>query len=71
VVKSLKPLSKEERTDIESKVSQVIEKKVIMSYKEDPSIIGGLVAEVGGYKFDDSITTHLKRLKEVMNGSTH
>lgn len=70
-VKSSKALSPEERKLIETRVAQALGKSVILQYKEDPSIIGGLIAEAGGFCFDDSLTTHLRRLKEVMNRSTH
>lgn len=70
-VKSSKPLSESEQTVIEAKISEVTGKKVILNYECDPSIIGGLYAEVGGYVFDDTIVTHLKRLKDDIKRRTH
>ena len=70
-VRSSYELSPEERSTIEAKVSQVTNKKVILSYTVDPSIIGGLIAEVDGFRFDDTLTGHLRRLKEEINRSTH
>ena len=63
-VRSATALSPDERKKIEGRVSEVTGRKVILTYKEDPSMIGGLTAEVGGYLFDDSIKSHVRRLKE-------
>ena len=70
-VRSSYELRPEERSAIETKVSQVTNKKVILSYTVDASIIGGLIAEVDGFRFDDTLTGHLRRLKEEINRSTH
>ncbi len=69
-VRSAVPLSAEERQKIESTVENAIKKKVIMTYKVDPSVIGGLVAQVGSFTFDDSISTHLRRLNEELKRRT-
>lgn len=71
VVRSATILSPEERNKIEAKVSEVTKKKVILTYKEDPEIIGGLVAEVDGFRFDDTLQNHLRRLKEEIKRRTH
>lgn len=70
-VKSAQPMSEDEQKAIEEKINQVTGKKVILSYECDPSVIGGLIAEVGGYVFDDTITTHLRRLKEEIKRRSH
>jgi F-type H+-transporting ATPase subunit delta len=71
VVRSATMLSPEQRKSIEKKVEDYTKKKVILSYEVDKSVIGGLVAEVGSFTFDDTITTHLRRLKEDLNRSRH
>ncbi len=63
-VKSVTVLSPEERKRIEDIVTQKTKKRVIMNYVEDPSLVGGLVAQVGGWTFDDSLTSHLRRMNE-------
>lgn len=70
-VKSAKPLSEDEQKAVEDKINQVTGKKVILNYECDPSVIGGLIAEVGGYVFDDTIITHLRRLKEDIKRRSH
>jgi F-type H+-transporting ATPase subunit delta len=70
VVRSATALGPADRQQIESIVEKAISKKVIMTYKVDPSVIGGLVAQVGSYTFDDSIDAHLRRLNEELKRRT-
>lgn len=69
-VRSTMALGPAERFQIEQTVERVLSKKVIMTYKVDPTVIGGLVAQVGSYKFDDSLSTHLKRMNEELKRRT-
>ena len=66
-VKSAVPLNEDSRRKIEATTSQITNKKVILNYVEDKSIVGGLVAQVGGWTFDDSLKSHLTRLSEDLN----
>jgi len=70
-VRSAIVLSPEERQRIEKTVSNYTKKQVILTYKEDPNVIGGLIAEVGSYTFDDTLKSHLRRLNEELNRRTH
>jgi F-type H+-transporting ATPase subunit delta len=70
-VKAATALSEDQQKRIEDKISSVTGKKVILSYECDPKVIGGLIAEVGGYVFDDTVTTHLRRLKEDIKRRAH
>lgn len=65
-VRSATALGPAERQQIEATVEKVLNKKVIMTYKVDPTVIGGLVAQVGSYTFDDSIDSHLQRLNDEL-----
>lgn len=69
-VRSAVLLAQTERQRIEETVEKVLKKKVIMTYKVDPSVIGGLIAEVGSYTFDDSISSHLTRMNEELKRRT-
>ena len=71
VVRSATILSQSDREKIEGTVSSYIKKNVILTYKEDEELLGGLVAEVGSYTFDDTLTSHLKRLKEELKRRVH
>lgn len=66
-VKSAKALTDDAKKDLESKINKILNKKIILTYKEDPTLLGGVIAEVGGWTFDDSIETHLIKLNEELN----
>lgn len=70
VVRSATALAPNERQQIEKIVEKAINKKVIMTYKVDPSVIGGLVAQVGSYTFDDSLEAHLRKMNEELKRRT-
>lgn len=70
-VRSASPLSAEARKQIEETVTKVTKNKVILNFTEDPKLLGGMVAQVGGWTFDDSLETHLTRMSEELNRSTH
>lgn len=65
-VTSAKPLSKESLASLESKITQVLKKKIVLSASEDPLMIAGVIAKVGGWTFDDSLDTQLKKLNEKL-----
>jgi F-type H+-transporting ATPase subunit delta len=66
-VKSGATLSPESRQKIEEIVTKVTGKKVILNFTEDSSILGGMVAQVGGWVFDDTLASHLRRMSEELN----
>jgi F-type H+-transporting ATPase subunit delta len=70
-VRSAATLSPESRQQIEDTVTKVTKKKVILNFTEDPKLLGGMVAQVGGWTFDDSLETHLTRMSEDLNRRTH
>lgn len=67
VVRSAQALSAEAQKEIEANISKVLNKKIVLTYEQDPKLLGGIVAQVGGWTFDDSIDTHLKKLNEELN----
>ena len=70
-VRSAQPLSEDDQRAIEDRIESAMGRKVILHYVCDPSVIGGLIAEVGGFVFDDTIITHLRRLKEDIKRRAH
>lgn len=62
-------LSQEDRKKIEDIVMKVTGKKVILAFTEDPKVLGGMVAQVGGWTFDDTLSSHLTRMNEELNRS--
>lgn len=69
-VRSTTVLAPDERKRIEQTVNRVTKKNSILTYKEDPLLLGGLVAEVGSYTFDDSLASHLRRMNEQLTRRT-
>jgi F-type H+-transporting ATPase subunit delta len=69
-VRSATILGPEERSKIESRISEFIEKQVIFTYREEPELIGGLIAEVGSFSFDDTLKSHIQRLREELTRRT-
>lgn len=55
------------RNVIEKLVSSFIKKNVILTYSEDSNLVGGVIAQVAGWTFEDTLNSHLKRLKEDLN----
>lgn len=69
-VKSAVALSPDEKKRIEDMVTQITMKKVALTFKEDSSLLGGVIAQVGGWTFDDTVATHLRRISEELKRST-
>lgn len=71
IVRSAANLNADEKQKIETTVNKVIKKKVILNFEEDKNLLGGMIAQVGGWTFDDSLDSHLKSINEDLNRRTH
>jgi F-type H+-transporting ATPase subunit delta len=58
------PLAPEHEQALERGLAKATGRRVQMSTRVDPAIIGGLVAQVGSRVFDGSIAGHLARVRE-------
>lgn len=58
------PLLPAQAQAIEERLAAVTGKKVTMTTKVEPAIIGGLVAKVGSTVYDASITRQLEKMKQ-------
>lgn len=67
VVRSAQSLNDEAKKEIEQKINKILNKKIVLTYEQDPKLLGGIVAQVGGWTFDDSLDAHLKKLNEELN----
>jgi F-type H+-transporting ATPase subunit delta len=67
-VVSAEPLSEEQLGRVTEALSQISGKRVLVSTRVDPSLIGGLSAKVGDKVFDGTIRTQLSQLKESLKG---
>lgn len=70
-VRAARPLTAEAQKELEQKISSTLNKKIVLTFQEDPKILGGLIAQVGGWTFDDSLETHLRKLNEELNRSAN
>ena len=65
---SSKELSKKEQEKIKNELSLFLKSSVELKYKHDPSLIAGLVFQIGSVMIDTSIKTKLRKLEKNMIG---
>lgn len=63
------PLSAELNDKLQATLERLTGKKVVLSTKVDPTILGGIIAKVGDLVLDGSIRSQLQGLKESIKGS--
>ena len=61
------PLDEENETNLKKSLSEKFRKKIVLSNKVDPKIIGGVILVVGNEMLDFSVTGRLKKIKENLN----
>ncbi len=69
-VRSASSLDPEQRKKLEDTVKKVTGRQVILKFENDPTLVGGLIAKVGGWTFDDSLSSHLQTMKDHLNRRT-
>ncbi len=69
LVKSALVISDDKKTELETKFSKRMDKKVILSYQQDAKVVAGVRVEIGAFTFDDTVETHIKKIKENLNRS--
>lgn len=67
VVTSADDITPEEKASLEAKVATMLGKKLLLEYKKDPSLLGGVVVKVGDYTLDFSVNRQLERIKESLS----
>lgn len=60
------PLEDANRETISKALSKALDKEVILEARQDPSLMGGMVARVGNLVFDASVKTQLQRMKDTL-----
>lgn len=63
---SAKPIAPEAIASLEAKISNILKKKIVLKFKEDPGVLGGVIARVGGWTFNDSLDLHARKLQEQL-----
>lgn len=65
-VTTAEPLAPERQQALEQGLAQATGRRVQMSTRVDPAILGGLVTRIGSRVFDGSIARHLDRIKQSL-----
>lgn len=66
-VVSAVPLSAQQLSAITATLEKLSGKKVQIEKREDPALIGGVVAKVGDVVYDGSVRTQLRQLRDQLN----
>lgn len=66
VITSAKPLDAAQISSITAALETLSGKKVQVTRKEDPTLLGGVVAKVGDVVYDGSLRTQLRTLREEL-----
>jgi F-type H+-transporting ATPase subunit delta len=64
VVTSARPLSADNEKQVASSLAKISGKTVVMETREDPELLGGMVAKLGDMVYDGSVRTQLERMRE-------
>jgi F-type H+-transporting ATPase subunit delta len=65
------PLDENERIKLAERLGEITGKKIILTEKVDPGIIGGIIARVGGSIIDGSTRSRLAALKSELANAGH
>ena len=66
---SVRPLSAEEKRNVESQVELLTRKKVRARYQDNPALLGGVVVRVGSTIYDGSVRGQLQKLREQLSNA--
>jgi len=66
-VTTAEPLTDAERQALQARLSAATQKHVTIMPRVDPTIIGGLVARIGGTVYDGSLVNQLARIRERLS----
>jgi F-type H+-transporting ATPase subunit delta len=65
-VTSATPLSPEAAAKLQQALGEATGKTIVLSTKVDPELLGGVVAELGGYVLDGSLRSALARMRDSL-----
>jgi F-type H+-transporting ATPase subunit delta len=66
MVTTVQPLSTDELSRLRDTLAAATRRTIILEAKTDPSIVGGVVTQVGATLFDGSLKTQLERMREEL-----
>lgn len=70
-IETAKPLSDEQKSGFQTKISTALGKNVKLETSVDPSIIGGMVVTIGSVMIDDSVRRKLESLGASLTRSAN
>jgi F-type H+-transporting ATPase subunit delta len=65
-VTSARPLAADSLAKLKASLERVTGKTILVDTKIDPSLLGGVVAQVGTYVFDGSLKSQLERMRTAL-----
>jgi F-type H+-transporting ATPase subunit delta len=68
-VVTARPLQDQERTELEQQVAELAGMKINATFREDKSLIGGVIVQIGSTIYDGSVRGRIARLKERLVSS--
>ncbi len=68
-VTSAAPLSDRELKRLQNAVEEMTGSNIVLDAKTDPSLIGGVVTQVGATQYDGSLRRQLERLRDRLKGA--
>ncbi len=66
VVTSLEPLSQDDLTRLRDTLAATTRRSIVLEAKTDPSMVGGVITQVGATVFDGSLRTQLERMRDQL-----
>ncbi len=68
-VRTAEPMSPQIEAEVRTALQTSTGKTVVLTTEVDPSLIGGMIAQVGGTVYDSSIRTRLQNIKQALLSS--
>ena len=68
VIETVQPLTKAQEQILIKGLEKKLKKEVILDYKLNESLLGGLILHIGSIEIDDSVLNKLKTLENMMKG---
>ena len=70
-VKTAHTLGGADQKEVTDLLGKLTNSEVVLDFGEDENLVGGLTAQVGSLTIDDSIQSHLNKMRDELNRSVH
>jgi F-type H+-transporting ATPase subunit delta len=68
-VTTAEPLPPDRAKALEQSLARITGRRVTMTTKVDPTIVGGIVTRIGSTVYDGSVTRHLERMRQQLTAN--